>query len=127
MLRERSAVEASIDGYEKLAAGMDDLTVYLEGALNKLDNGSRVRPAWAPAYAAWRLAELNASLGKTAETLAAADKLITKFPDARYVSAALLLVQIVQQPCLTPLPFRQPYFCQRLSRLLYPQTQHQTQ
>ncbi len=32
MLRERSAVEASIDGYEKLAAGMDDLTVYLEMA-----------------------------------------------------------------------------------------------
>ena len=70
---------------------VNDLTVYLEGALNKLDNGSRVRPAWAPAYAAWRLAELNASLGKTAETLAAADKLITKFPDARYVPAALLL------------------------------------
>ena len=75
---------------------VNDLTVYLEGALNKLDNGSRVRPAWAPAYAAWRLAELNASMGKVAETLGATDKLLSKFPDSRYVPAALLLKAEVQ-------------------------------
>ena len=75
---------------------VSDLSVYLEGALNKLENGNRVRPAWAPAYAAWRLAELNASMGKISETLAATDKLISKFPDARYVPAALLLKAEVQ-------------------------------
>jgi len=75
---------------------VSDLSVYLEGALTKLDRGTRVRPAWAPAYAAWRLAELNASMGKIAETLAATDMLISKFPDARYVPAALLLKAEVQ-------------------------------
>jgi len=75
---------------------VSDLTVYLEGALNKLENGSRVRPAWAPAYAAWRLAELNATMGKMPETLAATGKLIAKFPDSRYIPAALLLKAEVQ-------------------------------
>ena len=70
---------------------VNDLTVYLEGALNKLEGGGRVRPSWAPAYAAWRLAELNASMGQVGETIAATDKLVKKFPDARYVPAALLL------------------------------------
>lgn len=70
---------------------ISDLTVYLEGALNRLEGGGRVSVKWAPAYAAWRLTELNATMGKTAETIAAADKLITKFEDARYIPAALLL------------------------------------
>ena len=75
---------------------VNDLSVYLDGAINKLDNGNRVRPAWAPAYASWRLAELNASLGKGPETLAATGKLLAKFPDSRYVPAALLLRAEVQ-------------------------------
>jgi len=75
---------------------VNDFSVYLEGKLDILGKGNRVRPAWAPAYAAWRLAELNASMGKTAEALVAADLLVTKFSDSRYVPAALLLKAEIQ-------------------------------
>ena len=81
---------------DQLFDAVSDLSVYLDGALNKLESGSRVRPAWAPAYAAWRLAELNASMGKVQETLAATNKLISKFADSRYIPAALLLKAEVQ-------------------------------
>ena len=81
---------------DQLFDAVSDLTVYLDGALNKIESGSRVRPAWAPAYAAWRLAELNASMGKIEETLAATNKLISKFTDSRYIPAALLLKAEVQ-------------------------------
>ena len=70
---------------------VSDFTTFLDGAISKKAEGGRIRPAWAPAYAAWRLAELNAAMGKTAEAVAAIEKLEEKFPEARYLPAALLL------------------------------------
>ena len=76
---------------DQLFDAVSDFTTFLDGAISKLADGGRIRPAWAPAYAAWRLAELNAAMGKTAEAIAAVGKLEEKFPEARYLPAALLL------------------------------------
>ena len=72
---------------------VSDFTTFLDGALSKK---GRIRPEWAPAYAAWRLAELNAAMGKMAEAVAAVDKLEANFPEARYLPAAFLLKAEVQ-------------------------------
>jgi len=80
----------------QLFDAVSDFTTFLDGAISKLEGGGRVRPSWAPAYVAWRLAQVNASMGKGAETIAAVDKLALKFPEARYLPEALLLKAEVQ-------------------------------
>ncbi|MDE0890641.1 MAG: hypothetical protein OSB14_00475 [Planctomycetota bacterium] len=76
---------------DQLFDAVSDFTTFLDGAVSKMADGGKLRPVWAPAYAAWRLAELNASMGKTAEAVAAVQLLEDKFPEARYIPAALLL------------------------------------
>lgn len=70
-----------------IGGAMDTLDLYVKG----LFEGNVKEPlAWAPAYAMQRLVELCASVGDGEGVIEAADLLITKAPDSRHVTKALL-------------------------------------
>lgn len=64
-----------------------DFETYVEGWIS---SGKTPRYKWEPAYAMYRLVELNGVVGEAAALVAAADKLIEKRPDSRYVPMAFL-------------------------------------
>ena len=65
------------------------LTEHLEGRPER-------RKLWAPAYVAHRLIELNVLVGERADAIKAADLLIDKFPDSRYLPNAYMTKARVQ-------------------------------
>jgi tetratricopeptide (TPR) repeat protein len=76
---------AAADGQVFDAIG--DFEVYVEGWIN---SGKTPRYKWEPAYAMYRLIELNGAVGELPALVSAADKLIEKRPDSRYVPMAFL-------------------------------------
>lgn len=88
-----SAMPELVDRAESSAAqelvqdAIADLTTYVDGFLS---GGKRERFEWAPAYAAHRLVELHMMAGEHDKAVGAADKLIEKFPQSRYVPFAFL-------------------------------------
>ncbi|MEM7517354.1 MAG: hypothetical protein AAF368_10580, partial [Planctomycetota bacterium] len=79
-----AAVTAIDEG--QLNAAVGDLQVYLE----EIEGGKKEKRAFAPAYARHLLVELQRTLGKPAEVVAAADALIEKSADSRYLPGAYL-------------------------------------
>ena len=63
------------------------LDLYIEGHLS---GSPERRHKWAPANAAWQIVELHRVGGQSAEVVGAADRLISSFPDSRYVPHAYL-------------------------------------
>jgi hypothetical protein len=57
---------------------------------NYVETGRRPTFAWEPAYAMFRLVELNREVGDAEHLIKAADQLIAKRPDSRYVPLAFL-------------------------------------
>jgi tetratricopeptide (TPR) repeat protein len=76
---------AAADG--QLLEAIDDLTVYVEGFIS---SGRQPRYKWEPAYAMFRLVELNAIVGDLENLLKSADLLIEKVPESRFVPKAFL-------------------------------------
>lgn len=72
---------------EHYADALDDFDLYLSGFL---EGNKRERLAWAPAYAARRIVEINFTVGNFGAVAAAAERLIENFPDSRHVPAAYL-------------------------------------
>lgn len=72
---------------DQILDAIDDYRTYLEGYLA---NPGRERYAWAPAYAASRLVQLEATVGNWSGVIAEANRLIEKFPDSRWVPMAYL-------------------------------------
>lgn len=64
-----------------------DLQTYVDGFLA---GGKRERYEWAPAYAAWRLVQLNAMVGEFDKSIAAAQKFIDNFGEARQLPLVYL-------------------------------------
>lgn len=78
---------AAADG--QVLEALDDLTVYVEGFI---ESGKRPRYAWEPAYAMYRLVELNEIIGDVQGLIQAADKLIANetTAESRHVPQAFL-------------------------------------
>jgi len=70
-----------------------DLETYVQGLL---ESGKRERYAWAPAFAMYRLVELNRMVGELPAAEAAADRLIEKAPRSRFVPPAYLAKADIQ-------------------------------
>ena len=79
------ADSAAKDG--DVVAAMDTLDIYVKGLF---EGNAKESMAWAPAYAVQRLVELSASVGDNAGVIEAADMLIAKAPDSRYLPSAYL-------------------------------------
>jgi len=73
---------------DALLDAVADYTEYLDAVLSSAKPPSRYK--WAPAYAMYRLVELNAIMGNSAAVDAAAVQLLEKAPDSRYVPLAYL-------------------------------------
>ncbi len=71
------------DGYFEAIADLEQYVQQSEG------KEQRLYP-WAPAYAMHRLVELNGIVGELAEVVKAADRLIQKAPESRYVPFAYM-------------------------------------
>lgn len=76
---------AAADGQVFDAIG--DLEVYVDGLLS---SGKTPRYKWEPAYAMFRLVELNGIVGDADAVVAAADKLIKNRPESRFMPLAFL-------------------------------------
>ncbi|MFT7668256.1 MAG: tetratricopeptide (TPR) repeat protein [Planctomycetota bacterium] len=76
---------AAVEG--QVLAAIDDFNVYLEGFLS---DGRRPRFKWEPAYAMYRLVELNGMVGDVDALVASADLLIDKAPESRYLPMVYL-------------------------------------
>lgn len=89
-----SAMPQLVDQAEASAAegmildAIADLETYVDGFLAAGDK--RERFEWAPAHAAWRLVQLQSTVGAFDKAVAAAQKLIDSFPDTRQVPLAYL-------------------------------------
>ena len=76
---------AAADG--QILNAIDDMKVYVDGHFS---SGRRPRYDWEPAYAMYRLIELNDSVGQYPQLIAAADLLIEKAPESSYLPKAFL-------------------------------------
>ena len=90
---EFSAKSAFVDSADAAASegqfydAIGDLETYLDGTFT---SGRRPRYVWEPAYAMYRLVELNRVVGDAEHLIAAVDQLLEKAPESRYVPMAYL-------------------------------------
>ena len=77
--------EAALADDQHLTA-VDDFEDYISGVIGK----SPSRYKWAPAYAMYRVVEINETMGKFGAVVRAADRLLAQEPDSRYVPMAFL-------------------------------------
>lgn len=84
------------DRLQEVAAALGDqdldeafyqLDLYIEGHLS---GSPERRHKWAPAYAAWWIMDLRRVSGQSEQVIAAADRLVSQFPDSRFVPHAYL-------------------------------------
>lgn len=73
---------------DALLDAVADYSEYLDGVLSRDKPPAQYK--WAPAYAMYRLVELNAIMGNSAAVDSAANQLLEKAPDSRYVPLAYL-------------------------------------
>lgn len=74
---------------EDTLLAIDLLEEYLEPLLN--GRGDRRHP-WAPAWAAFRVIELNTAVGELGAAISAGERLIETFPESRYVPSAYVAI-----------------------------------
>ena len=67
---------------------LDKYSEYVEGILDGSSTERRYK--WAPAYAAWKVVEIEMSLGNLPGAVTAANRVLGRFPDSRFVPAAYL-------------------------------------
>lgn len=77
--------EAALADDQHLTA-VDDFEEYIAGVIDKPPS----RYKWAPAYAMYRVVEINETMGKFDEVVKAANRLLEREPDSRYVPMAFL-------------------------------------
>lgn len=90
---EYSAKSQLVDRADTAAAegqvfdAIADLETFVDG---QIASGRKPRHPWEPAYAMYRLVELNSMVGDAEHLVEAADKLIQHAPESRYVPLAFL-------------------------------------
>ena len=90
---EFSGKSSLVDQADTAAADgqiFDAIASLEEYVKNFIETGRRPTFAWEPAYAMYRLIELNREVGDAEHLISAADQLISKRPDSYYVPLAFL-------------------------------------